>query len=424
MLRFKSYLTEKVEDPNYGLKNDDKGKLHELLVGHFLMHGTKHDDPDTHSPSRALPKFPQRPIPAAGGPKEKKSKAAADTPEGLHKAIRSKLSPENYGHHVRIAKFAADKIKAGLEDAGHLSKDPSSNQGRITNVHWTSRPADIERLHGHADPANTSDIVVQKKAKKLPMSKAKTKPQKGITVETDGGPKEGGEHIGISLKIHNEPKPSTLANPGRGSMDAAFLSHTNIKNTDKFEKHSIETAHNAAAKHGIDTRSMSKLAAHNATKINGPNPKKAAKIRDEVHPVAKANLGKIADTYKTALASYHPIHLGNVLRKIANVKPTSMKMYKSATYGTKNLTHHFDNPAVEMESILKQHEGHIRVVQDKGANIKFVGKNNLPIGNIAIKHGSSTPHTGVVGTLQGWASGAKASVSPEIKKATAKKLGY
>lgn len=422
MQKFKKFLTEKAEDPNYGLANDDKGKMHELLVGHFLMHGTNHDNPSTHVPQRALPKFPQRPAGKIAGKKETKSKAVTEDPEELHDHIKAKLSPDNYGHHVRIAKFTAHHILKGLEEGGHISSDPKSNSKRITNVHWTSRPSDIQKLHGSADPANTSDIVLQKKAAKLPMSKGRDK-KKGLVVETDGGPKEGGEHIGISLKIHNSPKTSTLANPGRGSMDSTFLSHAKVKNTDRFENQALEAAHAAAEAHGVKTRSMSKIAAHKAIKIGGTS-KKAEKIRDQYHPAAKAALDKIAGTYRDSMMQHNPHHLGNLLRKIANVKPTSMKMYKSATYGTSNLTHHFDNPSVEMESILKQHEGHIKVEKGSGTSIRFSGKNGTPIGSIAVKYGSSTPHTGVVGSMQGWSAGAKASVEPHVKKEVAKKMGY
>lgn len=418
MLKFKRYLVEKTEDPNYGLKNDDKGKLHELLVGHFLMHGTAHHDPDSFAPTKSMPKFAQRPIATNTIKKEKKSKSQFDTPEKLHAGIKSKLTHEQYSNHIRIAKFAAEHIKKGLEDAGHLSKNPQSNSGRISNVYWTSRPADIERLHGSPDPANTSDIVVEKK-KKNPTAGGRK-----LVVETDGGPKEGGEHIGISLKIHNEPKTSTLANPGRGTMDSAFLHNYHIKNTDAIEKTAINAAHAAAKSHGIDTSKMSKKEAHDSIKIGGKAGSKAESIREKYHSIAKNSLENVAQTYRNAMSTYNGYHLGNLLRKVANVKPTAMKMYKSATFGTNNLTHSFSNPAVEMESILKQHEGHIKVAKGGGTNIRFTGKDNLPIGNLAIKYGSSTPHTGIVGTLQGWTASAKHSVDPKIKKEVAHKLGY
>lgn len=400
MQKFKKYyLTEKVEDPNYGLENDAKGKLHELLVGHFLMHGTEHDHPD-HTPTSLLPKFPQRPT-NTEGKKEKKSRAVADTPEGLHDHIKKSISQTNYMHHVRIAKFAANKIKEGLQEAGHLSKDSKSNSGRITNVHWTSRPADIARLHGSSDPANTSDIVVEKKKRK-----------KSLVVETDYGPKNGGEHIGISLKIHNEPKQSSLANLGRGSLDKLF--HVN---TDQIEKKAINAAHDAAAVYGIDTKSMSKKQAHATIKRN-------INVKETYKDQARKGLTSITDKYKTALENINSHHLANKLRLIANVKPTKMKMYKSATYGTTNLSHSFHNPAVEFESILKQHAGHIKIGKSSDSVIKFTGKQNIPLGTLAIKYNSSTPHTGVVGVLQGWSSSAKHSVTPETHELVAKKLGY
>ena len=405
-MKFKKYLEEvvssKVADPNYGLGNDDKGKLHEILVGHFLIHGTDHDHPGK-APASSSPKFPQRP--AVEGGKKEKNKAKAETPEGLHDLIKSKISHGDYMHHVRIAKFATNKIKDGLAEAGHISKNPKSNSGKITAVHWTSRPVDIEKLYGEKDAGNTSDLVVKKRNKR------------NLVVETDNGPHHGGDYIGLSLKIHNEPKTSTLANPGRGSMDAQFLSHEHNTNTDHFEKSAIAAAHKAAAIHGIDTTIMSKKKAHDTIKRNG-------NITNIYKDHAKKQLDNIASTYKTALRKRNPHHLANTLRKIANVKPTKMKMYKSATYGTNNLTHSFHNPAVEFESILDQHQGHIKVGESKGTTIRFVGKDNTPLGHLSIKYGSSTPHTGVVGSLQGWSAAARNSVSKETHSKISKKMGY
>lgn len=407
--KLQEMASSKVADPNYGLGNDAKGKLHEILVGHFLMHGTEHGHPSNFQPSNSsLPKFPERP--SAGGVKEKKSRAIADTAAGLHDALKKRLSPENYNHHVRIAKFAAAGILKGLADEGHISAGNKGNS-RITNVHWTSRPADIERLSGVADKANNADIVVKKRKKDNGTD---------LAVETNHGPANGGEHIGISLKIHNEKKESTLANPGRGTLDSTF--HIN---TDNEEQKALEAAHHAAAHYGINTRVLAKKAAHDTIK-------KHAGIREIMKPATDDALHAITNKIRNRVAGLNPYHTANLLRKAANIKPTAMKLYKSATYGTHTLSHSFENPMVEMDAILKQHEGHVRVEpsKKKTTTVNFIGKNDpktgkpTPIGKLSVKYGSSTPHTGIVGVLQGWSAGSKSSISPAAKEWAKRKHGY
>ena len=408
---FKDMINEKAKDPNYGLGNDHKGKLHEILVGHFLKHGVNHDHPDNWKPSSAgQSKFPERPPAPEGSKKEKPSKAVADTAEGLHDHIRSSISDENYGHHVRIAHFAASKIIEGLAEEGHISRSNKGNS-RITNVHWTSRPGDIERLSGEADKANTADIMVKKTKKK--------KPESGLVVETNNGPAGGGEHIGISLKIHNEKKESTLANPGRGTLDV----HHHV-NTDAHENAAIEAAHNAAAHYGINTRNIPKRKAHDLIK----NDKR---IKNTYKPVADKQLYAITDAYRNSMKGKNPHRLANIIRRGANIKPTKIKLYKSATYGTDNLSHSFANPLVEMDSILKEHEGHVAVAPGKNTTtINFTGKVDpktnkpTPIGKLTVKYGSGTPHSGVVGAFQGWSATAKNNVSKESKAWAKQKHGY
>ena len=161
MLNFKSFLIEKKHTEDFGnLDNDSKGKLHEILVGHHLLggrHMTKHSDEEGLSPE------------------EKHDEIVSKIPGGV--------DSEAYRNHYERARKAAEDIKKQLG---------ITNENPITNVQWTSKAGDIKRATGinSTQQEDPSDIVV-----------------------TDNN----GKHHGISLKVSDDNKPITLANPGLSS---------------------------------------------------------------------------------------------------------------------------------------------------------------------------------------------------------------
>lgn len=389
-----------MKDPNYGLKNNDKGVLHELLVAKILH-------PDNELPGR--PPIHEDYVP----PKKKtKSKARAETSNDLYHVITALVSPEQLQDHQRIAEFAAEKILEGLRENGHISAE--NGNSRITNVYWTSKPDDIYKLTGVVDKANSSDIV---------MAKAPTR----TMIETNGGPAQGGELIGISLKIHNEPKTSNLANPGRMSVDKILG-----VSTDQLEADELARAHVAAEKFGVRTRGIAKTCKGSGARTENAHDstKNHRELRKVLNKSGLQTKTAITNTWREAMKSYDSREIANTLRTLVNIKPTKIPVYKSTTYGTKNLTHEFGNPVVEMEAILQTHKGYIHInPKEKGTTINIYGRKDdkgkpIPIGKLTSKYGSSTIFTGVVATVQGWTKTSKKSITFEAIEYAKQLHGY
>lgn len=144
MKTFKSFLNEDLDHIIFQLmledvkptkaSSDTKGKLHELLVGYHLLnekHMSKHPDKE------------------------------GDSPEEAHDKLKSKVSPEEYDKINERAKTTAHDIKKHIEVDGHSVHD----------VHWTSKPGDIERSTGieSSQKQDASDIVVHSKKKNGPL---------------------------------------------------------------------------------------------------------------------------------------------------------------------------------------------------------------------------------------------------------------
>jgi len=122
--------SKKPDDPDAPKKasSDTKGKLHELLVGYHLnggKHMQHHVDKD------------------------------GDTPEQAHNKLKDTIHPDEYKKIHERAKSAADDIKKRIESQGH----------KVTHVHWTSKPGDIERSTGikASQKEDASDIIVHSK---------------------------------------------------------------------------------------------------------------------------------------------------------------------------------------------------------------------------------------------------------------------
>lgn len=339
-------------DKNYGLSNDDKGKLHEILTSHFLLYGTGHNDPA--EISDPFPKRPDREIP---GKRKTECRGRANNASDLHEIIRSKLNDENYQYHLNTARFAAENI---------LEK----SQLKIDNVYWTSNALDIEKLYGAPDPGNKSDIVIE----------------------------SNNEFIGISLKIMNAPKLTNRNNAGRGTIDSLIGVCTA-----HYEQNALDTAVKLAEEHGIDVCSMTKQEAHN-------NTKKHPVISKKLKLTKRKNLVSITKTYRDHFIDLDEHETAECFKTLVDVHPTAMRTYISTTYGTKKHTHSFVNPENELNRILNFHKDHMKVPEGKGSSIRFLGKDDIPIGRLNVKFGSSTPYTGIVGILQGYTVGCQACI--------------
>jgi len=147
--------------------SNDKGVLHELLVGHHLLgrHMNKHEDKD------------------------------GDTPKEAHDKIKESLF-KKHGSHDEYNRLN-DKAKSAAED---IRKHAEKNGYKIHDVHWTSKPGDIKRSTGTeaSQKEDASDIMIH----------------------THKGDKK--KYIGASLKITDGTnKHITASNPGMEATHGA-----------------------------------------------------------------------------------------------------------------------------------------------------------------------------------------------------------
>lgn len=150
MLSFIGFLAET-------LSSDQKGKLHELLVGYHLNNGSH---------------------------MERHDNSEGESPEEAHEKLKKSVTPEDYAEANARAKFAADDIKKNIT-------------GPIQKVQWTSKPGNLHaatKIHA-SQTQDASDIVV-----------------------TTRHPKTGKElHHGISLKVSDSRDEVPVSNPGMES---------------------------------------------------------------------------------------------------------------------------------------------------------------------------------------------------------------
>lgn len=147
LLGFRKYLSEssillaeaKAESVNS--TNDDKGKLHELLLA-------KHLHPDSKNPE--LPSHHRSENEEYGG-----------TPKQVHDRLKDKLGSDAYNEIDKHAKKTAEAVKKHI-----------GNDHEITNVHWTSnrdtanKKGDHEKTTGVKDTNSNADIIVTSRHKK------------------------------------------------------------------------------------------------------------------------------------------------------------------------------------------------------------------------------------------------------------------
>lgn len=425
MYRFKEFLLHEDVEGNYGLNNDAKGKLHELLVGKYLVnpHAPSWHDEKHHG----TPGLPKRPNMLPGEKPAKAKKGALDSsPEETHDRIAKSISKSDYAHHDRIARSAAKAVSQRLVDDGiiggrHSQTGMHNNKNaQIRSVHWTSNPKDVERLTGKSVAGDNADIAIkvgdQKSPKKQKSIKSKTGSNpnrpKLVATTTNGG------HVGISLKIHKKMTPSTLANWGVDSAQQ-LLHHNRIG---EIANEVMDKVHNIAHKKGLKTRDMPLRKAHEIVKTR-PD------ILEPAKKVALQGGQQMAGEIRKKLKEYHPNHLTNLVRNLANVKATSFPTYRGATYGHVDgkMTHEVVDPIHEANTLLDEHKDHLHV-GGSGSNINFYGKPGpngkpQPLGSISPGIRAGTPWGKKYALLmRGWTHSAKTNMFSDKIHALASKV--
>jgi hypothetical protein len=304
MLKFKIFFeqfdlyeaTEKQKSA--GSKADEEGKLHELLVGYHL-NGGKHLE--QHADKDGL------------------------TPKQVHDNIKKTFTPEEYKNANEKAKSAANDIQSKVEVGGH----------KVSKVHWTSKPGDIERSTGIASTQkqDASDLVVH----------------------TTKGKRT--KFHGVSLKVtKSSSKQVPVANPGIESTLGGNKIHES-------HKKAILQAHPKLA-------SVSNAAARKA--ILKTNPKMQADISER----NKKALTSIAKNLHSNLSSMKSEDVATHIKNhVLQSNPTPMQSQghnhiRHTTYVSRGqIQHHSIDPSTHFEHILNDHRN--INMEHSGTNVHF-----------------------------------------------------
>ena len=159
MFGFKEYLTE-------DLSSNDKGVLHELLVGKELNNG-KHMSPEA---------------------------------ERKHNEIKAKTPKEHYDNAVKLAKGTAQHLRQKFGTG-------------IASAHWSSKPGDIGRITGveETQQENSADIILRhKNGAHVGISLKVTKKKNGKVPVGNPGAKQTDQQLGTNATQHYEAARAAL----------------------------------------------------------------------------------------------------------------------------------------------------------------------------------------------------------------------
>lgn len=158
-----------------GVANDDKGKLHELLLAKHL--------------------HPSGQLPAAH--RAESTTGAGGTPKEVHDRLKEKVGKAAYNEINAHAKQTAAAVVSHMKQHGHMKSGES-----IGDVHWTSnrdtekKAGDHEKTTGVKDVNSNADLI--------------------ITKHNKSGKKSG--FVPISAKYGSNKEPN-YKNPGLASME-------------------------------------------------------------------------------------------------------------------------------------------------------------------------------------------------------------
>ena len=300
MYSFKTFLTEEemiliLE----AVSANTKGVLHELLTGYHLNNG-KH--------------------------MEKHPNAEGDSPKEAHDKLQKTISPEEYDTINRRAKAAAADIKKTVK-------------GKISNVHWTSKPGDIERSTGikSSQKEDASDIVITAKHNNKP------------------------HYTGVSLKVTDTKKQVPISNPG---MEAT---HGGSEILEKHRQHLMKKF--PALKTAGNKEQRKELM------------KSTPGMEEYVRKANTKTLNDIATHLHNALTTMPKKDLVKHIRSnVLHAHATPMQEMghdhiRHTTHGTSSFSFTHHNPAQDHEHILKDHNN--ISVEKSGNSVMFKHKGKM-----------------------------------------------
>ena len=138
MLNFKDYLLEAALSSS--VANDDKGKLHELLLAKHLH------------PKNELPLHHRS---------ESENPEHAGTPQQVHDRLKKKIGDAAYNEIDQHASHTANALVKHMKSKGHIPEG-----GHIHDVHWTSnrdtekKAGDHEKTTGKKDVNSNADLIL------------------------------------------------------------------------------------------------------------------------------------------------------------------------------------------------------------------------------------------------------------------------
>ena len=410
MFNFKTFLKEEVikEEAlllemaalSAAVENDDKGKLHELLLA-------KHLHPDNKLPDHHR--------------SESENEEHAGTPQQVHDRLQKKIGPGAYNEIDSHAKQTAAAIKKHFDENGH-----TGNGNHIGQVFWTSNPdkaakaGDHEKTVGVKDVNSNADLIVRMHDKN------------GKTAS----------HVGVSAKYGSQTP--NYRNPGLESMEkTAGLEKGSMKAlTDAHHEHMEKLGYQGSAdtrniQYKIDKMGADKARQEHAkleglvasgkslsrkNKImheqlseflkvhDGMKPKdqlafqqKAASRAASAEASSLAAKRAVAKHFSTGLATKSDEELRNIVREHVSapthiphiVAHSKVKDDGSAISDIKPSHSIADDHLANYENLHVAHGGGV------STTIKGTHKKTGKVGNVAIftTKSSSGPHKGLVGTF-------------------------
>jgi hypothetical protein len=311
------------KEPGQKVGNDPKGVLHELLVGYHLRggrHMVRHNDD------------------------------ANRTPKQAHDDNRAKVTPEQYKEIHRRAKAAAEDIKKRL------------GKKEVKDVHWTSKPGDIESSTGikASQKQDASDIVIHH---------------------------HDGTHTGVSLKVSDKSGKVPISNPGLEETTYGAGKHLQAHRK-KMRKEFPELATMSVAERKNWHRNTT---AANKAKIKDMNNKVLDKMAGHLH---KALKGKTQEE----VVEHVRKHVLKAFQTPGQQAGVGSHM-RHSTHGTDgNYSHSAIDPSEHYEHILSDPKK-IRVHVDKAGQGVAFSHNGKVFARHRMKFGSqSDPLGGVKGS--------------------------
>lgn len=359
MIRFKRFLNES-QGEEYGLSNNSKGVVHEILVGAHLQTPGHTSAKDAHTLKHCEHFRDEH----GKGPKE------------VHDSLTGHLDEKQYAHHYNKAKHAANVLRAHLDKHGK----------GVHKVHWTSNPNDIQKLTGKKDGNNPSDLVVQH---------------------------HDGTHTGVSMKVQKKAASPTLANPGKKTLKDITghpgdpLSHHESeyrrKSLARLKPHFEARGHIVHSDHVIHGETGKKLSigkSKDGDKSLRGIEHQHPDIKEANNKDAYTHCGHAAKEYHDHLKNKKPHELAHILQHLSQ-SDTGLHTIVSKTRGRKDkIVTEISDPKRDHDAAMSKHAKHL-TVHHSGTSIHFRGKDDAPVASLSFKPNSSGGFTGVQGNLAG-----------------------